>query len=222
MRILNVEDEQRISQQISKALSKTGFTVDTCESIEDAQALTWTETYNAMIVDRLLPDGDGIEFVRDIRRRGLDLPVLFLTARDTIEDRIVGLDSGADDYLVKPFAMSELVARMRALLRRPGSVFGRTETVGELCYSFHTRVATVGGVPLPLPRHELLVLENLVRNRSHVVTKAELLDNVYGLDVPDSNTIPVHIYNLRRKLKSMNGGVEIHTFRGLGYMLDDT
>ncbi|KZL15192.1 response regulator transcription factor [Pseudovibrio sp. Ad37] len=220
MRILVVEDERRIAQQIEKALVAAAFSVDQCGCVEDAQMLMKSEMFDALIADRMLPDGDAIEFVSSIRKEGNDLSILMLTARDAIEDRIDGLEAGADDYLVKPFAMSELVARMRALLRRPGSVFGKTETVGSLSYNFKSRTATVNAVALPLPRHELLVLESLISNRGHVVTKDDLLNKVYGLEIPESNTIPVHVHNLRRKFKQLDAGLEIHTYRGLGYMLD--
>ncbi|MES0868350.1 response regulator transcription factor [Pseudovibrio sp. SCP19] len=220
MRILVLEDETRIAEQIEKALVTAAYSVDRCCCIEDAVLLTKTEVFDAIIADRMLPDGDAIQFVASLRSKGSDIPILMLTARDAIEDRIDGLESGADDYLIKPFALSELVARMRALLRRPGSAFGKLETVGQLTFDYNARTATVNGVPLPLPRHELLVLENLIRNRGHVVTKEDLLDKVYGLEIPESNTIPVHIHNLRRKFKQLNAGLEVHTFRGLGYMLE--
>jgi DNA-binding response OmpR family regulator len=142
-----------------------------------------------------------------------------LTARDAVEDRVAGLETGADDYLIKPFAMAELVARVRALMRRPGSVFGRTETIGNLAFDFAARSATVAGRPLPLPRHELAVLEQLVLATGRVVTKETLIDKVYGLEEPESNAIPVHIHHLRRRLEEAGSTVRIHTFRGLGYML---
>jgi DNA-binding response OmpR family regulator len=142
-----------------------------------------------------------------------------LTARDAIEDRVSGLEAGADDYLIKPFAMTELVARVRALVRRPGAVFGRVESIGNLAFDFATRTAAVAGRSLPLPRHELAVLEQLVLSASRVVTKETLIDKVYGLEEPESNAIPVHIHHLRRRLEEVGSTVRIHTFRGLGYML---
>lgn len=220
MRVLVIEDEPRIAQQVAKALRKNGFAVDICSELCDALAFVETESFDALVADRMLPDGDAIDLVASLRRVARDMPVLMLTARDSIEDRVAGLEAGADDYLVKPFAMAELVARVRALVRRPGSVFGQVETIGNLTYNFHGRTAAVSGRPLALSRYELMVLEQLVLAARRVVTKETLMDKVYGLETPDSNTIPVHIHNLRRRLNDGQAAVRIHTFRGLGYMLD--
>ena len=219
MRVLVVEDEQRLAHLVAQALEHSGFATDTCGRLADATALAEREAFDALVVDRTLPDGDAIDLVASLRHGGRDVPILMLTARDAVEDRVRGLEAGADDYLVKPFAMAELVARVRALLRRPGSVFGRAETVGNLTLDFATRTAAAGGRPLPLPRHELAVLEQLVLSAGRVVTKDVLIDKVYGLDEPDSNAIPVHVHFLRRRLEAAGATVRIHTFRGLGYML---
>ncbi|KZK79383.1 Transcriptional activator protein CopR [Pseudovibrio sp. W64] len=159
MRILVLEDERGIAQQIEKALVVAAFSVDQRGRVEDAQMLMNSEMFDALIADRMLPDGDAIEIVSSLREEDNDLPILMPTAHDAIEDRIDGLEAGADDYLIKRFAMSGLVARMRALLRRPSSVFGKTEPVGSLSYNFKSRTSTVNAVVLPLPRHEVLVLE---------------------------------------------------------------
>jgi DNA-binding response OmpR family regulator len=219
MRVLVIEDEVRLARLVADALVKAGFAADTCGRFADAEALVASESFDALVVDRALPDGDALDLVGKLRREGRDIPILFLTARDAVEERVAGLEAGADDYLIKPFAMAELVARVRALVRRPGSVFGRTETVGDLAFDFAARTASVGGRPLPLPRHELAVLEQLVLACGRVVTKEALIDKVYGLEEPASNAIPVHIHHLRRRLESARSTASIHTFRGLGYML---
>lgn len=220
MRVLVIEDETRLARLLADALSAAGFAADTSGRLADAWALAATEHFDALVVDRTLPDGDAIDLVASLRRAGRDVPILIVTARDAIEDRVKGLEAGADDYLIKPFAMAELVARVRALVRRPASVFGRIETVGNLAVDFASRSVTVAGEPLPLPRHELAVLEQLVLSARSVVTKNVLIDKAYGLDVPESNAIPVHIHHLRKRLEEAHATVRIHTFRGLGYMLD--
>lgn len=219
MRVLVIEDEARLARLVADALEKAGFASDTCGRLADAAALMATESFDALVADRTLPDGDAIDLVAALRRNARNIPVLMLTARDSVEDRVCGLEAGADDYLIKPFAMAELVARVRALMRRPGSVFGRTETIGNLAFDCATRAASVDGQPLPLPRHELAVLEQLVFAANRVVTKEMLIDKVYGLDEPESNAIPVHVHYLRRRLEEARSTAQIHTFRGLGYML---
>ena len=219
MRVLIIEDEARLARLLADALLQAGFAADMSGRLADAFALVTTENFDALIVDRALPDGDALDLVAALRRDGRDIPILMLTARDAIEDRVAGLELGADDYLIKPFAMAELVARVRALVRRPGAVFGRIETIGNLAFDFASRAAIVAGRPLPLPRHELAVLEQLVLSVRSVVTKEALIDKAYGLDVPESNAIPVHVHHLRRRLESAQATVRIHTFRGLGYML---
>jgi two-component system, OmpR family, response regulator len=219
MRVLIIEDEARLARLLADALLEAGFAADTSGRLADAFTLVATENFDALIVDRTLPDGDALDLVAAVRRDGRDLPILMLTALDSIEDRVAGLEKGADDYLIKPFAMAELVARVRALLRRPGAVFGRIETIGNLAFDFASRAAIVDGRPLPLPRHELAVLEQLVLSARSVVTKDTLIDKAYGLDVPESNAIPVHVHHLRRRLEDAQATVRIHTFRGLGYML---
>ena len=219
MRVLIVEDEERIAHQVADALNAHGFSSDICLNLADGLALATDETFDALIADRVLPDGDAIELVRRLRSIAHDIPILMLTAKDGVEDRVAGLDAGADDYLVKPFEMKELIARMRALLRRPGSIFGETETVGNLRYDFQTRQADVSGRPFNLSRHALVVLDQLMFAADRVVSKELLLDKVYGLEAPESNTIPVHIHNLRRRLSEEEAGATIQTFRGLGYML---
>jgi DNA-binding response OmpR family regulator len=223
MRLLVVEDEERLRDLLKQALEGTGFTVDVLGTAAEADEAIALLPYDAAVLDLGLPDGDGIKVLQNARRSGCALPILVLTARDAVSDRVRGLDSGADDYLVKPFAMTELVARLKALLRRPGGVLGLTLESGNLRLDTVGREVQVGGVPLPLPRHALAVLEHLMRRLGRVVPKSVLEEKLYGLDgEPESNTIPVHVHHLRRRLSSVGATVAIHTIRGVGYMLEET
>ncbi|MBO0755509.1 MAG: response regulator [Bradyrhizobiaceae bacterium] len=220
MRLLIVEDETRIAELIQGALARAGFAVDAVHLCADAQVALETTPYDAAIVDLGLPDGDGLRLLEDLRRNRIPTPVLVLTARDAVEDRVRGLNAGADDYLVKPFAMIELIARTKALLRRPGGALGMTLRAGNVSFDTVERDVRVGGVSLILPRRECAILENLMRRLGRVVPKPILEEKLYGLnDEPGSNTIPVHVHHLRRKLVDAGSTAEIHTVRGVGYLL---
>lgn len=176
--------------------------------------------FDAILLDRGLPDGDGLALIDILRSSNSKTPVLVLTARDAVPDRVTGLDAGADDYLVKPFASEEMLARLRALLRRPGGALGKVLVAGALSFDTIERVVLVAGTPFALPRHELAALECLLRRVGRVVAKETLIEQLYaGDEEPASNAVLVHIHNLRRKLEAIGAGVEIVTFRGLGYML---
>jgi DNA-binding response OmpR family regulator len=156
------------------------------------------------------------------RAAGKALPILILTARDAVEDRVAGLNAGADDYLTKPFAMTELVARIKALLRRPGSVLGMTLEAGNIRLDTIGRELSIGGNPVRLSRRELAILEQMMRRFGRIVPKAVLEEKLYGIDEePDSNPIPVHVHHLRRNLEAAGANIEIHTIRGVGYVLAD-
>lgn len=222
MRLLIVEDEARIAELVRSGLSRAGFTVDTAATAGDATAALEVGSYDAAILDLGLPDGDGIDVLTQARHAGLVLPFLLLTARDTVDDRVLGLNAGADDYLVKPFAMDELIARTKALLRRPGLALGIMMEVGNIEFDSVGREARVGGKPLSLPRRELDVLEQLIRRAGRVVPKTVLEDKLYGTgDELESNAIPVHVSHLRRKLIAAGATPEIHTVRGVGYLLEE-
>lgn len=223
MRLLVVEDEVRIAEVLRTSLGKAGFAVDSVASCGDAQAALEVGAYDAMILDLGLPDGDGLALLARLRSRGDQTPILILTARDAIEDRVSGLDAGADDYLVKPFAMTELIARTKALLRRPGGALGTTLKAGNVSFDTIGRDVMIGSVPLPLPRRESAILEHLMRRLGRVVPKLVLEEKLYGIDDElESNAIPVHIHHLRRKLVDAGAAAEIHTVRGLGYLLTET
>jgi DNA-binding response OmpR family regulator len=220
MRLLVIEDEARIAEIVRAALLRDGFAVDVLSLCADAREALATIPYDAAILDLGLPDGDGLRLLKELRGRGNPVPVLVLTARDAVEHRVSGLDAGADDYLVKPFAMAELVARAKALLRRPGGALGTTLTSGNVAFDTIGRDLRVGDKVLLLPRRETAILEHLLRRMGRVVPKSLLEDKLYGLDDElESNAIPVHVHHLRRKLADSGATIEIHTVRGVGYLL---
>ena len=154
------------------------------------------------------------------RQSGKNLPILILTARDAVEERVVGLNAGADDYLTKPFAMAELIARIKALLRRPGGVLGMTLEAGNVRLDTVGRELVIGGIPVRLSRRELTIFEQMMRRFGRIVPKAVLEEKLYGIDEePDSNPIPVHVHHLRRQLDAAGASLMIHTIRGVGYIL---
>jgi DNA-binding response OmpR family regulator len=223
VRILIVEDEERIAELVKRALEAEGFAVDAVRLCADAREALAVTAYDAAILDLGLPDGDGIGLLGEMRARGGSVPALVLTARDAVEDRVLGLDTGADDYLVKPFAMSELVARIKALLRRPGGALGVVLKAGNIALDSVGRDVRVGEAVLRLTRRESAILEHLMRRLGRVVPKALLEEKLYGIDDElESNAIPVHVHHLRRKLIDAGAGAEIHTVRGVGYLLTET
>ncbi len=222
MRLLLVEDEARIVELLSAALSSAGFVVDAVAGCDDGRDALASVAYDAAILDLGLPDGDGLALLADLRAAGNKIPILVLTARDTVEDRVAGLDTGADDYLVKPFATAELVARTRALLRRPGGALGAVLHAANIVFNTIDRDVTVAGKPVVLPRRETAILEHLMRRVGRVVPKALLEERLYGMDQElESNAIPVHVHHLRRKLLDADAAAEIHTVRGVGYLLTE-
>lgn len=222
MRLLVIEDEARIVEVLRPALGRAGFTVDAVGTAADARAALSLVAYDAAILDLGLPDGDGLDLLAEQRRGGSRLPVLVLTARDAVEARVAGLDTGADDYLTKPFALTELIARVKALLRRPGHALGTVLEAGNLAFDTVGRDVRVGPAVLPLARQELAILEHLMRRLGRVVPKAVLEEKLYGMDEElGSNAIPVHVHHLRRKLAEAGAGAEVHTVRGIGYLLTE-
>jgi DNA-binding response OmpR family regulator len=222
MRLLVIEDEARIVEILRSALGRAGFTVDAVTSAGDGSEALSSMPYDAAILDLGLPDGDGLTLLGEVRRSGNAVPILILTARDAVEDRVRGLDAGADDYLIKPFALPELIARINALLRRPGGALGRTLQAGNVTFDTIGRDLKVGDVPMRLPRREAAILEHLMRRLGRVVPKAVLEEKLYGIDDElESNAIPVHVHHLRRKLGQDGAIAEIHTVRGVGYLLTE-
>lgn len=221
MRLLLIEDNDRLAEFVAKGLRSGGFVVDRVADIAEADAALRAVDYKAAVVDRRLPDGDGLQLVRTLRNRGSGLPVLMLTARDGVADRVDGLNAGADDYLLKPFAMEELVARLRALLRRPGEALGVTLACGDLHFDTVSREVQVAGRRLRVPRRETEMLERLLRRAGHVVSKRTLEEGLYGFgEETSSNSVEVIVSRLRKRLQEGASGVTIHTLRGIGYLLD--
>jgi DNA-binding response OmpR family regulator len=220
MRLLVIEDEVRIIELLRPALQRAGFVVDAVATATAGLVALSSVAYDAVILDLSFPDGDGLHLLATTRGDGNKVPILVLTARDTVEDRVGGLDAGADDYLVKPFAVVELISRIKALLRRPGYALGITLEAGNLTFDTIGRDARVATTPIVLPRQELAILEFLMRRLGRVVPKSVLEERLYGMDDQlESNAIPVHVHHLRRKLAEAGATPVIHTVRGIGYLL---
>ncbi len=222
MRLLMIEDHERFAKFVKDALEKEGFTVDSVETASAGEAAMETVQYDAIILDLGLPDFDGLSLLRGWRERGDETPVLILTARDGVDDRVKGLNSGGDDYLLKPFAMEELVARIRALLRRPGGVLGLVMTAGNVSFDTTAREVRVDERTISVPRRELGVLEQLMRRTGRVVPKDVLEDKIYGFGKEvSSNSVEVHVSRLRKRLSNAGANISVHTLRGVGYLLSE-
>lgn len=220
MRILLVEDDQRIARFVAKGLREQGYAVDVTGDGDDALYKLSISDYDAVILDVMILGRDGFEVCRALRAAGVTVPVIMLTARDTVQDRITGLDSGADDYLTKPFAVAELLARLRALLRRGHVVRPTTIHIADLSLDTHARQATRGGRELSLTSKEYALLDYLAREQGRVVSRAEIAEHVWDESFdPLTNLIDVHINRLRRKVDDGFSSKLIHTRRGSGYML---
>ncbi len=221
MRIAIIEDNEALANAIAYRLRDRGHAADVLHDGREADRFLRRESADLVVLDLNLPRLDGLGVLRALRDRGDGVPVILLTARSETADRVAGLDSGADDYLVKPFEMDELEARIRALSRRRNLDYGARETLGSLEYDRAARQVLAGGVALDVPRRELAVLECLLERRGRIVSKAQLTDHVYGVgaDVDDTAVEP-HVSRLRRRLSTH--GVSIKTARGLGYMLETT
>src|SRR3954470_21197920 len=205
---------------LTVALKNYDMVVDHISTLADAEEAVSVNSYGAILLDRQLPDGDGLTLIAKLRAKGIGVPVIVLTARGELVDRVVGLNTGADDYLGKPFAVEELLARLRAVLRRPADLPSEMIRLGRLSFDARHREASVAGRPLDLPRRELLVLETLLRRMGRTVVRASLEEAVYSIDDEiQSNALDTHISRLRRKLSEAQAGIEIHAIRGVGYLL---
>jgi DNA-binding response OmpR family regulator len=222
MRILVVEDEQKVADALREGLEDERYDVVVERTGEGAFFRVNTETFDVVLLDLTLPGRDGLEILRALRQRRMETPVLVLTARDSLEDRVTGLDAGADDYLVKPFAFAELLARIRALVRRGRVADAPRLTVGDLEMDLVTRKVLRGGRPVDLTVREFELLEFLMRYQSQVVSRETLARDVWketARTTPLDNVIDVHIARLRRKVDLEQGVKLIHTVRGVGFML---
>ena len=220
MRILLVEDDQRIARFVTKGLREQAYAVDVTGNGDEAIYRLSINDYDAVILDVMIPGRDGFQVCHELRAAGIAVPVIMLTARDTVQDRITGLDSGADDYLTKPFAVTELLARLRALLRRGRIVRPATISIADLVLDTGAQRATRNGHALSLTTKEYALLEYLAREAGRVVSRAEIAEHVWDENFdPLTNLIDVHINRLRRKVDSGFSSKLIHTRRGSGYML---
>jgi len=216
VRVLIVEDEARLAQQLSDAVSGAGYAVDTAADGNGADFLARTERYDVVLLDLGLPGVDGLSLLRGWRDAGLAWPVLVLTARGSWHERVVGIDGGADDYMSKPFQIEEVLARLRALVRRSAGQAAAELRCGPLALDTRTARVTIDGRVVKLTSHEYRVLAYLMHHRDRVVAQTELTDHIYARDADrDSNTVEVFVARLRRKI----GSERIETVRGLGYRM---
>jgi two-component system copper resistance phosphate regulon response regulator CusR len=222
MRILLVEDDAQIARFIRKGLTENSYAVDTVATGEAALYETSVGNYDAVVLDVIIPAPDGLEVARRLRAENVNVPILMLTARDTVPDRIQGLDAGADDYLVKPFQFVELLARLRALLRRGGPTHATVLLVGGLEIDTRSHRVRIDSSPITLTTKEYALLEYLARNAGRVIGRAEIADHVWDEEFdPFSNLIEVYVNRLRRNIERVSEKKLIHTIRGSGYMLDE-
>ena len=222
MRLLIVEDDDRLAAFIRSGLEREGYSVDVLHDGRDAGAQAGVVDYDAVVLDLMLPGSSGFQVLRDIRARKPSLPVLLLTAKDSLETRVAGLDSGADDYMAKPFALAELSARLRALLRR-GAPRETRLRLADLEIDTARRAVTRGGRPIDLKPKEYALLEFLMRNSNRPVTRSLIVEHVWDIHFESvSNVVEVHINALRNKIDRGFSPALIHTIRGVGYILTDS
>lgn len=221
MKLLVVEDAPRLRDAVGKALAKLGHAVDLAADGVEAWDLIEMSEHDAIVLDIMLPKMDGLTLLRRLRERGRETPVLLLTARDAVEDRVHGLASGADDYLIKPFALAELAARLDALIRRRYGHIQAVIRLGPLAIDTMARTVTRDNVPVELTARELALLEYLARRRGHIVSRSQIEAHLYpDGDAPLSNAVDSAICQLRRKICPPGSEPLIHTRRGLGYVLE--
>jgi len=213
---------ERLAALIVRGLAKAGFQAEAVHNAGEARDRVFDGALDAIVLDLGLPDQDGLSLLRELRQSGFMVPVIILTTRITVEDRVTGLNAGADDYITKPFAQEELVARLRALLRRPAATVGDVLQTGNLTFNTQTREAAIGGEPALLSPKEQMLLEQLMRKAGGVVSKVFLEDNIYGASRESSaNSLEVLTHRLRSHLRELGADVAIHTVRGVGYMLSE-
>ena len=218
MRILLVEDESDMASLITAALAKQSIVVDNAATLAIAEEAVLNYAYDAILLDRMLPDGDSLTAIPGLRKANAGVPIIILSALSSLDNRVEGLDQGADDYLPKPFSIDELLARLRAVMRRPAQMEQDVVRVGSLEFELTQRQVRIKGEPVSLPRRELLALEALMRRSGRSVSREALEEAVYGFDDEiASNALDAHISRLRRKLEP--AGVEIHGIRGIGYLI---
>ena len=218
MRLLLVEDDARIARFVAKGLREQSYAVDVATNGDDALYQAEVNTYDLIVLDVMIPGRDGFAVCRELRAAGQKIPILMLTAKDAVEDRIAGLDFGADDYLTKPFEFRELLARLRALLRRSGELRPARIAVADLVLDTGARTVSRAGTDVPMTTKEYALLEYLMRNEGRVVTRTMLLENVWDFHFdPNTNIVETHISRLRAKVDRGHANELIQTIRGVGY-----
>lgn len=220
MRVLVIEDDHTLAGLVAGDLRAAGYTVDAIDSAESGLNAALDFAYSAIIVDLRLPDRDGLELVRDLRGRGLRTSILILTGKRRVADRVAGLEAGADDYLIKPFALAELRARLAALRRRPDTIAPSATAFADIAFDHDGIEATVSGRPMRLSRQETRLLRLLVERGGHVLSKRHIEETLYGFgEEVSSNSVEVHVHHLRQALRRAGAQADIETRRGVGYRL---
>jgi DNA-binding response OmpR family regulator len=221
MRILIVEDQPEMASLVAAKLGRTGYVADSVGTLAEAVEAVAQYDYPLILLDRRLPDGDGVSILKQVRSTNPRARVLLVTALRSIDERINGLDAGADDYLTKPFDIDELLARIRAVLRRPGDAAVPPVALGHLSFDLDQQEAFVRGRPFVATKRELLLLEALMRRAGRAVKHAALISEIYGLeDAVQIDALKMSVFRLRQRLKECDAGVEIHTLRGIGYLIE--
>lgn len=223
MRLLLVEDDKSILTATARGIEKSGYSVDICDNGSDAQSLIFLSEYDCIILDIMLPGLDGLTILRNMRNKGNQTPVLLLTAKDTVADRVSGLDCGADDYLIKPFSLEELMARLRALMRRESSARKNELTLADLTVDLSNHTVKRAEKEIILTSKEFAILEYMLRNKNRLLTRAQIVDHVWNYDFDcSSNIVDVYIRYLRRKIDDGFDTKLIGTVRGSGYMIKES
>ncbi|WP_036287401.1 response regulator transcription factor [Methylosinus sp. PW1] len=222
MRILLIEDERDMARLIASLVSHAGFIIDRASTLADALAALRVHAYDLLLLDRRLPDGDGISLLSRARAMRPGIRVMMITALDALGDKISGLEAGADDYLTKPFQGEELIARIRACMRRPGGSVLPPIVVGAVAFDLENNEVMVGGAPVALNRREMMLLRSLMQRASRVAAREILIQEIYGLDEEvQANALDTVVSRLRRQLATLDAQIEIHTVKGRGYLLTE-
>jgi DNA-binding response OmpR family regulator len=224
MKILVVEDQESLAEAIVKELSEEGYLAEYCISGKDGLQLALNGSYDILLLDIMLPEMDGIEVLKNLRKEKPNIHVIMLTAKSQLEDRIVGLDAGADDYLTKPFYMKELLARIRAIMRRPGEVCDEIITFGELQLNVRTFMISnaKNGKEIALGAKEFQIMEYMIRNKGQILTREQITERVWGYDSnAEYNNVDVYISFLRKKISYTQAMIRIKAIRGIGYTLEE-
>lgn len=218
MRILVVEDQKNLNKIVSEKMKKEGFAVDSCFDGDEVEDYLSCAEYDAVILDIMLPGTSGMDILRAMRSKGDKTPVLLLTALGSVENRIEGLNAGSDDYLVKPFDLEELTARVRAIIRRSGEQATNVLTVEDLCLDSAAKTVSRGGSEIKLTSKEFSILEYLMQNRGKVMTRSQILEHIWNYDYAGgSNVVDVYMHNIRKKVDGQAQEKRIHTVQGMGY-----